>query len=208
MALGFVRSLLEAFSGRSHFAYGAAAFEWLYGKQAPPMRQPTRSIGWAGPRNDIGPAHEIDGKCLSNLTAEGVRLFYSDEDIAGKPEYAEALAGWIARASSGIEDVRTEMLSGFRAFGPVKSGFRQRSYINARMYVHRDREQCRGITFRLSETHRRNVWVSGASMARGEHGGALFVLARAGEFNCIPGEMLDGDPADCCVLSRHSYCMK
>ena len=65
-----------------------------------------------------------------------------------------------------------------------------------------------GISFRLSESARKHMIVNHQEIESGEHGGAIFVLPKAGEFTCMLGEMLNDDPATCVILAKHMYCMK
>lgn len=186
-ALGYMRCLIESSFAEAYSAYGRYCMEGFERRRVPPMRLPLRFIGWAGPHNDIGPAYEIDSACLSGADS---RIFYTDDDIQYRPESAEWLVRDIAQQSSGIGDVRTETLNSLYTLGGMEAGM------------------IAGISFRLSETARRNITVNQREMECGEHGGAIFVLPKAGEFTCMLGEMLGGDLAACVILAKHMYCMK
>ena len=186
-ALGYMRCLIESSFAYPYSAYGRYCTELFQRRRVPPMRLPLRFIGWAGPHNDIGPAYEIDSACLSGSDS---RIFYTDDDIQYRPESAEWLSRDIAQQSSGIEDVRTETLNSLYTLEGMEAGM------------------IAGISFRLSETGWRNITVNQREMECGEHSGAIFVLPKAGEFTCILGEMLDGDPTACVILAKHMYCMK
>ena len=186
-ALGYMRCLIESSFGEPYSAYGRYCIEGFESRRVPPMRLPLRFIGWAGPHNDVGPAYEIDAVCLSG---EDSRVFYTDDDIQNCPESVERLARDIAQQSSGVEDVQSEMLKSLWTLEGLET-----SMISS-------------ISFRLSETARRSIMVNHQEMECGEHGGAIFVLPKAGEFTCMLGEMLHGDPAACVILAKHIYCMK
>ena len=108
-ALGYMRCLLESGMGGFYSAYDKYSIDMLrytFG-HVPFMRLPLRFIGWGGEHNEIGPAYEIDGRCQ---ISENSKIFYTDDDIQGSADEAEELARYIAQASSGIVDVRTEQL--------------------------------------------------------------------------------------------------
>lgn len=186
-ALGYMRCLVESSFGEAYSAYGRFSMEWFQRLRVPPMQLPMRFIGWAGPHNNIGPAYEIVPMCLSD---EDSRIFYTDDDIENRPEYAADLAKDIARQSTGIDDVRHETLKGVYTMKGIETGM------------------VSGVTFRLSEAAKQNILVGGKEMTCGEHGGAIFVLPKAGEFTCTLGEVLGGDASNCVILAKHTYCMK
>ena len=186
-ALGYMRCLIESSFAKAYSAYSRYCMEGFERRRVPPMRLPLRFIGWAGSHNDIGPAYEIDSACLSGADS---RIFYIDDDIQNHPESAEWLAKDIAQQSSGIEDVHAETLNSLYTLEGPETGM------------------ITGVSFRLSETARRNITVNHREMECGEHGGEIFVLPKAGEFTCMLGEMLGGDPTACVILAKHMYCMK
>ena len=186
-ALGYMRCLVESSFGEAYSAYGRFSMECFQRLRVPPMLLPLSFIGWAGPRNNIGPAYEIVPTCLSGNDS---RIFYTDDDIENRHELAEGLAKDIARQSTGIEDVRHETLKALYTIKGIESGM------------------VSGITFRLSEATKQNIMVGGREMSCGEHGGAIFVLPKAGEFTCTLGEVVGGDVSSCVILARHTYCMK
>ena len=51
------------------------------------------------------------------------------------------------------------------------------------------------------------IYVNGR-IKKPESGKALFLLPRAGEFDCMLGEIVDGDPDNAFILAKHQYCMK
>ena len=155
--------------------------------RARPMRRPLRFIGWAGPRNNIGPAYAVDPACLSSIDS---RIFYLDRETNNRLERAERLAEAIATQSTGIVEVRPEILRELYTLQGYEDG------------------PATGITFRLSEAARKTIMVNGMEMDRYEHGSAIFVLPKDGEFRCRLGEVIGGDTASCVILARHSYCMK
>ena len=186
-ALGFMRCLIESSFAEPYSAYGRYCMELFERRRVPPMRLPLCFIGWAGPQNNIGPAYEIDPTCLSGVPS---RIFYTDVDIRHDPEEAAWLAKYIAKESSGIEDVRAETLNSLYTLQGLEA------------------EMVSGISFHLSESARKHMIVNHQEIESGEHGGAIFVLPKAGEFTCMLGEMLNDDPATCVILAKHMYCMK
>ncbi len=186
-ALGFMRCLIESSFAEPYSAYGRYCMEIFARRRVPPMRLPLCFIGWAGPQNNIGPAYEIDPTCLSGVPS---RIFYTDVDIRHDPEEAVWLANYIAKESSGVEDVRAETLKSLYTLQGLEA------------------EMVSGISFHLSESARKHVIVNHQEIESGEHGGAIFVLPKAGEFTCMLGEMLNDDPATCVILAKHMYCMK
>ena len=188
-ALGYVRCLVESSTFGSHSAYYRQFKDWIDSGlgRIPSMRLPFRFLSWGGEYGDLGPVYEVDGGCFFDA---GSRLFYSDDDIQDRRDWAEELAQGIAAESSGISHVRAELLPELRT---VDGG---------------DGEERWCVTFRLDEGARRDVTVGDERMRAGENGSSLFVLARSGEFNCVLGEVVGGDADDCFVLSTHSYCMK
>ena len=186
-ALGYMRCMIESSFAYPYSAYGRYCTELFQRRRVPPMRLPLRFIGWAGPHNDIGPAYEIDSACLSGADS---RIFYTDDDIQNRPESAEWLAEAVAQQSSGIVDVQSEMLQSLYTIEGLETGM------------------ISGVSFRLSKAASRKITVNQQEMECGEHSGAIFVLPKAGEFTCMLGEMLGGDPAACVILAKHMYCMK
>ena len=187
-ALGYVSCLLESEADESYSAWDQYCTDIMqkYFEHVPLMRLPLRFIGWAGKENEIGPAYEIDGTC--HIRKES-RIFYTDDDIQDSADKAEELAKDIAQASSGIADVRTEQLAQLRM-------------------MDRDSESaCWCVTFRLDETSRREADINGKP-AFPENGRAFFILPKAGEFECMLGEMVKSDPDNAFVLAIHNYCMK
>ena len=63
------------------------------------------------------------------------------------------------------------------------------------------------ITFRPDKNTAREIAVNG-KMTRPEDGKALFILAKTGEFDCILGEIVNGDLNNMFILAKHNYCMK
>lgn len=186
-ALGYMRCLIESSFAEAYSVYGRYCMEGFERRRVPPMRLPLRFIGWAGPHNDIGPAYEIDSACLSGADS---RIFYTDDDIQYRPESTEWLAEAVAQQSSGIVDLRSEMLQSLDTIEGPETGM------------------ISGVSFRLSKAASRKITVNQQEMECGEHSGAIFVLPKAGEFTCMLGEMLDGDPTACVILAKHMYCMK
>ena len=187
-ALGFMRCLLESTADGAYSAYGRHCRDTLCSRMGavPLMRLPVRFIGWGGEHNDIGPAYELDRACCAGADS---RFFYTDEDMTDRADMAEGLARGIAQASSGIADVRAEILEELRTMGGVN----------------RSPQWC--VTFRMDETAGREIYVNGR-IKKPESGKALFLLPRAGEFDCMLGEIVDGDPDNAFILAKHQYCMK
>ena len=63
------------------------------------------------------------------------------------------------------------------------------------------------VTFRLEDTALREIAVNGKPV-KPEKGKAIFILPKAGEFDCMLGEIVHGDPDNAFVLAKHNYCMK
>jgi len=99
------------------------------------------------------------------------------------------LALYIEQASSGISDVRIVKLDDLRT-------------MNGNICTE---HWC--ITFQLDETGSKEVYVNG-DLQKPKGGKAIFILPKAGEFNCTLGEIVHGDPDNAFVLVKHNYCMK
>ncbi len=187
-ALGYMRCLMESSASGTYSAYGRYAMDMFRHNlgHIPLMRLPLRFIGWGGEHNEIGPAYEIDSKCYNGSES---RIFYTDEDICGNAEYSEKLAGYIAQRSSGIAEIRAEKLEVLRTMNREE----------------RKAHWC--VTFTLDGTTVHEIFVNGKQMTP-EAGKAFFLLPKAGEFDCMLGEIVDGDPDNAFILAKHSYCMK
>ena len=187
-ALGYIRCLLESTELGAYSAYGQYCrdlFRHNLG-HVPLMQLPLCFIGWGGEHNEIGPAYEIDTKyCICTDS----KIFYTDDDIQNSAEYAEKLARYIEEASSGIVDARAEQLEQLRT-------------MNADI---RPAHWC--VTFRLDDKALKEVAVNGKPV-KPEEGKATFILPKAGEFDCMIGEIVHGDPDNAFVLAKHNYCMK
>lgn len=188
-ALSYVLSLVESSEGSFYSAYGRLAGEFYLRPKVPPLYLPFRFVGWAGVHNDVGAAYEM----ANSHFVHGTRFFYTDDDIENSSTEAEWLAERIARESSGLFDVRVERLP------EVKCG--------------NDGDGCErfGVTFSISPENSRSILVNGnpyQSVYEGIDRPIVFVLAKAGEFNCMMGEMVNGDPDACFVLAKHMFCMK
>ena len=187
-ALGYMRCLLESDMGDAYSAYGRYSMDMLRHNlgHVSLMRLPLHFIGWGGEHNEIGPAYEIDAKC--HISADS-RIFYTDDDIRGDADAAWELAHYIAQASSGIIDVRAEQLDQLRTMsGNIRAA-----------------HQC--VTFRLEDTALKEIAVNGKHVSP-ENGKAIFILPKAGEFDCMLGEVVHGDPDNAFILAKHNYCMK
>ena len=187
-ALGFMRCLLESSAGGAYSAYGRYCVDTMRSRmgKVPMMRFPLSFIGWGGKHNEIGPAYEMDRACLSGKDS---RFFYTDEDILDSADTVERLAHSVAQASSGIADVRCEKLEELRTMnGDIRSP-----------------HWC--VTFRMDDAAAREIFVNGQPV-KPESGKAIFILPKAGEFDCLLGEVVDGDPDNAFILARHQYCMK
>ncbi len=188
-ALGYMSCLLEAGMGGSYSAYDRYCMDFMrsrFGK-IPSMRVPIRFIGWGGEHNEIGPAYEIDSAC--HIAADS-RIFYTDDDIQERPDYAEELARRIELASSGIADVRAEKLEVLRTMD------------SDRKAAH----WC--VTFRLDQASAREIAINGQPKQAEKNGISFFLLPKAGEFWCMLGEIVHSDPENAFVLAKHSFCMK
>lgn len=183
-ALGYVFCLCEA-------AERCAHMPGLHLSPGPEERllapyRPIAFLGWAGWHNDVGPAYAIDG---ARLCGQASRLFYTDDDIECRKWLARARAMRVERESSGIADVRVELLPRLR-----------------RMDTDLVEERwC--ITFTLDAACKRPVAIMGEEV-RPKGASAVLVLPWAGEFNCLLGEIVAGDAYNAFVLASHSYCMK
>ena len=187
-SLGYAKCFVEASMQGFRSAYADLCMETYMSRQVPPMCLPLRFVGWAGVQNDIGPAYEITDSHFTH----GTRFFYTDEDIEGSLSDAKRLAKRIARESSGLCNVRAEMISELKT---MEDG---------------DGQKHCAVTFALADRKRRELFVNGVPyQSTGQKNPPyVFVLAKAGEFNCILGEMVNGDPDSCFVLAKHQYCMK
>ena len=187
-ALGYMRCLLESGMYDTYSAYGRYSIDILRHNMGhvPLMRYPLQFVGWGGKHNDIGPVYEIDGKCHIEPDS---KIFYTDDDIQDRVHDAEELASYIAQASSGISDVCVEKLENLRTMnGDIKNA-----------------HWC--ITFRLKDATRKEIIVNGKNI-KPDDGEALFILPKAGEFDCKLGEIVNGDPENAFILAKHNYCMK
>ena len=188
-ALGYVLSLAESSESGFYSAYGRLAGEFYLLPKVPPLYLPFRFVGWAGVHNDVGAAYEMAFSRFAN----GTRFFYTDDDIENSSDEAEWLAERVARESSGLIDVRVECLP------EVKCG-------NGG-----DGRERFGVTFSISPENSLSTYVNGNpyhSVYEEIDRPVVFVLAKAGEFNCMMGEMVNGDPNACFVLAKHMFCMK
>ncbi len=59
----------------------------------------------------------------------------------------------------------------------------------------------------MDDAAAREIFVNGQPV-KPESGKAIFILPKAGEFDCLLGEVVDGDPDNAFILARHQYCMK
>lgn len=187
-ALGYMRCLLESGFEETYSAYGQYCIDILRHQMGhvPLMRLPVRFIGWAGENNEIGPAYEIDRGCFFESDS---RLFYTDDDIQGSADAAEELAHEIGQASSGIADARAERLEQLRTMnGDIRT-----------------EHWC--VSFRTEETELKEVTVNGKPIEP-ESGRTVFILPKTGEFDCMLGEIVHGDPENAFVLAKHNFCMK
>ena len=187
-ALGYMRCLLESGMGDAYSAYGRYSVDMLRHNigHVPLMRLPLRFIGWGGEHNDIGPAYEIDKMC--HIGADS-KLFYTDDDIQSSAEATEELAHYIEQISSGIIDVRAEKLEQLRTMsGDIRAA-----------------RWC--VVFRLEDSALREIAVNGKPV-KPEKGKAIFILPKAGEFDCMLGEIVHGDTDNAFILAKHNYCMK
>lgn len=184
-ALGFMRCLFDSGYLGTYSAYGRFSMDALM--RIPPMRLPLQFIGWAGMHNNIGPAYEMDANCYFY---DHSRIFYTDDDIMYHAEEAKELANDIAAASSGIDEIRVEELECMQTMSTIEKEVRW----------------C--ITFRLNENAKREIVIGGKTVCSGRNNASLFVLPKAGEFNCILGEIVDGVTDNCLILAKHNYCMK
>ena len=64
------------------------------------------------------------------------------------------------------------------------------------------------VTFRLEPAAIREIDVNGQPMKPEKDSGAIFLLPKAGEFDCMLGEIVHGDPDNAFILAKHNYCMK
>ncbi len=183
-ALGYMRCLLESSIGGSYSAYRRYCMDIM--GRVPPMRLPLRFIGWGGEHNGVGPAYEIDGNCGIGASS---KLFYTDDGIRGDRDAAEELARGVLEASSGIADVQAEQLEQLRT---MDSDIRSAHWC---------------VTFRLDDAALKEVAVNGEH-TKPEAGKAFFILPKTGEFDCMLGEVVDGDSDNAFILTKHSYCMK
>ena len=187
-ALGYMRCVLESAFCETYSAYGQYSFDMLRHRMGhiPLMRKPLSFVGWGGQHNEIGPAYEIDGNCHIDA---GSKMFYTDDDIRGNAASAEELAGYAAQVSSGITGVRAEQLPVLRT-------------------MNRDIKEAHWcISFRLDDSARKEICVNGQAV-KPEEGRALFILPKAGQFDCMLGEMVYGDPENAFILAKHNFCMK
>ena len=187
-ALGYMRCLLESGMGDAYSAYGRYSVDMLRHNigHVPLMRLPLRFIGWGGEHNDIGSAYEIDKMC--HIGADS-KLFYTDDDIQSSADATEELAHYIEQVSSGIIDVRAEKLEQLRMMsGDIRVA-----------------HWC--VVFRLEDSALREIAVNGKPV-KPEKGKAIFILPKAGEFDCMLGEIVHGDPDNAFILAKHNYCMK
>ncbi len=187
-ALGYMRCLLESGFGDTYSAYGQYSIEAFrhHRGNIPYMRLPLRFIGWGGEHNEIGPAYEIDRSCY---TGAAPQLFYTDDDIREDPDATATLARYIGQASSGITEVQAARIMQLRTMnGDISTA-----------------HWC--VTFRLANTARKEIAVNGKAVSP-EVDKAVFLLPKAGEFDCVLGEIVNGEPDNAFVLARHSYCMK
>ncbi len=187
-ALGYMRCLIESGMGDSYSDYVRYSMDMLRHNigHVPLMRLPLSFIGWGGEHNEIGPAYEIDSEC--HISADS-KIFYTDDDIREDADEAGELAHYIEQASSGIIDVRAEQLEQLRTMsGDIRTA-----------------HWC--VTFRLEDTALKEIAVSGKHVTP-EKGKAIFVLPKTGEFDCMLGEVVHGDPDNAFILAKHNYCMK
>ena len=142
---------------------------------------------WGKAWHDQGVAFRIRRECFP----EGpVRLYYLDDEHfpCRGGEDAEIFLQLIRQHSSGISNVHVERR--------VCKGW----------HDHRDEEEQTLIVFDLDETAiHHTVVLSGNPVPTKDLGGYVFVLPRAGEFNCVLGEIRDD-----AVISLHKddFCMK
>ncbi len=183
-ALGYT----EALVGTSIFGfkspYQEASRTAFFYPERRGLKRPFSFCGWAGAHNDLGPAYQIN---MEAFHGKNVKLFYTDDDIEAYPEEAEYLAGQIEKESSGISGVRTEKLGNFQV---------EEKHMGEKW----------GIVFTLSANAVKDrVSLNSRPATTDETGGYVFVLPKAGEFNCMLGHCQSGI---CCILSKDMYCMK
>ena len=180
--LGYMACLLRASLRDFKQPYmGAGQDEWLrLTGMIPGAWYPIWRLGWGGAKNEIGPAY-----ALRMESFEDRQLFYTDEDIRDHAEEAKELALAVWRESSGLAQVQVERLDRLSTLGREMPG----------------PHWC--ITFRLEKKNLREVMVEGRKVCSKD---PCFLLARAGEFECLMGERTGRDHG--LVLIRHSYCMK
>ncbi len=153
--------------------------------------------GWAGQHSEIGPAIRINRDGFPDN--QEVRIFYADSDYHGHiwededgkelllNEYSmwelESLAKSIQNMSSGLTDVKVEMLEPGDGTDPFYAA-----------------------TYRLDEKAVKDIMVvGGKSFTSKDTGGYLVVFQRYGEFTATLGVLVNGKPV---VLYQDSYSMK
>lgn len=149
------------------------------------VKYPFMFSGWAGKHSDLGPMFQINRECF--FLEKDPLLFYTDDDlICYDPKDqsdAQYLAEQIEKHSSGVTDVKVQMLTMYGMKEPVL-----------------------GITFRLAaDSIEETVELNGAQMKTTIRDGYFFAVPKTGEFECVFGKVSD---SGCVNLHYDSFCMK
>lgn len=139
---------------------------------------------WGEAWHDQGVAFRIRRECLP---PGPVRLYYLDDDHFPRQD-EENILQLIRQHSSGISNIHLERR--------VCKGW----------HSNEEEEEQTLIVFDLDETaFHHTVVLSGKHVPTQDLGGYIFVLPRAGEFNCVLGEIRD----DAVIpLHKDDFCMK
>lgn len=183
-ALAYMESLIGAASFGFKSPYQEAAKAAFLYPERRQLKSPFAFCGWAGARNDLGPAYQINQPAFLSQDTE---LFYTDEDIENSRECADDLARQIEKESSGISHARAERLANFQVEdAPLGEKW--------------------GVVFALEASAvKEGVFLNSNFAAAGETGGFVFVLPKVGEFSCMLGHRCSNV---CLILAKDMYCMK
>ena len=179
-------------------SFGLPPYMFFFKKEAIKLHTPFAFIGWAGEHSSVGPAFSIRPECFAGGP---VTLYYSDDDMQvysssvreRMAAHAQDLAQDIAKYSSGLSDVHAVLLCG--------------SHDSVVTKPDSEKGETYAVAFTLDPSAvKESVVVQGKNVSAEETGGYVFILPRAGEFNCTMGELFDDGLR--LPLREDSYCMK
>lgn len=186
-ALGYMYCVMKAAALGYSSAYRDAAMMFYLGRgRFDEFKPPLRFMGWAGRRNNIGPAYRILPEALFE---EGkAEIFYTDSDIEKNREAVSELAVDIVSQSSGIASARVETMENV-------------------LFEQVETEPVWGVVLTLDQSAvKESIYVNGKLMGPEETGGYVFVLPKAGEFSCRLGQLTG--KGHYITLAKDLYCMK